>query len=682
MRPAGPLVAPRPDCECSWLRKPTAGADNLNRCAPAGADEAPQSMRSLRRPRLACETMSAASVSRTEVEVEWQLDALDLRPVERWFAARFGHDTTAASADGSASPSASGPPSSSGPPIGVPGFDAVAQPAKRLFDTYFDTEDWRLARAGYVLRTRRRGGGLEATMKDLTSATDGLRRRMEATETLSGAGIDELNDAGPVGPRGPPRPRRRPAPQRRARGADAPLLFSLVVHEERIGEVALDATTIVLTGDPQRLRLQRVEIEVLASVGRLAAALRRAAPPRTRGLQPATLSKFEAGLMAAGVALPGRLDQGGPPVGPETSLGELAFTVIGRDTSHMLKHEPGTRLGEDPEGLHQMRVATRRLRAALDLFVLALPARARSCEPSWAGSPTILGTVRDLDIQRGKLEEWCQILPGEHGQALDDLGDLLAAHRDLARVRLLEALDSPIRALGRRARNHDPGRRPAAIGRRRTPAAAALPELIGERHRAAVRAAKRAQTSRLLSDFHRLRIRCKRLRYAIEFTAGIYGNDVKRFAKEVASLQDSLGLIQDAEVAYAAPPLDRHNSRGRRSFSRNCLCDGDGWRTEPRGGRAPAGGAACPGRHVAGSGLAPRRSSSRGRKGGPHRAARTSRRICDGPGGQQTPAPAERTTPTAAKGRKKSEPPALNGGPSEDGSSAAPAPVASRTRSR
>ena len=160
--------------------------------------------------------------------------------------------------------------------------------------------------------------------------------------------------------------------------------------------------------------------------------------------------------------------------------------------------------------------------------------------------------MRDLDIQLGKLEDWCQTLPGEHGQALDDLGDLLTDHREAARARLLDALDSRryerlLSGLDAMI-DHGPSRRSIHA---KSPAVAALPELIGERHRAAVRAAKRAQASRVLSDFHRLRIRCKRLRYAIEFTAGLYGNDVKRFAKQVAALQDALGLIQDADVAYA-----------------------------------------------------------------------------------------------------------------------------------
>ncbi|MGO9559218.1 MAG: CHAD domain-containing protein [Acidimicrobiales bacterium] len=499
--------------------------------------------------------MGAANVSTTDVEVEWQLDALDLRPVERWFNARFSDasDTVDATANASGTSTANAAASTqavgSGSALLPPGLTVVPRPAKRLVDTYLDTEDWRIARSGYVLRTRRRGGVLEATMKDLAPAADGLRQRMEATESLPGSGIEELDPEGSVGRRvralSGERPLRQVLEVRTRRR-----LYSLVVHDEPIGEVALDDTTIILTGDPQRLRLQRVEVEVLGSwVDSLQPFVEQLR--RDCGLQPATLSKFEAGLMAAGVTLPGHADTAAPAIGVDSTLGELAYAVMRRDTAAMLRHEPGTRLGEDPEALHQMRVSTRRLRAALALFVKALPVRADrlSAELGWLAA--VLGAVRDLDVQLGNLDQWCEDLPGEHGQALDDLGDLLARHRDEARARLLEALESRryerlVASLQAMLEQGPLKRSPEGS----TLAVVALPDLIGERHRAAVKAAKRAQSSGILTDFHRLRIRCKRLRYAIEFTQGLYGNEVKRFGKKVALLQGDLGLIQDAEVAY------------------------------------------------------------------------------------------------------------------------------------
>ena len=64
-------------------------------------------------------------------EVEWQFDAVDLRPVQRWLSSR-GADAV--------------------PSVG-PG------PVREHVDTYWDTDDWRLYRAGWSLRTRDTGDG-------------------------------------------------------------------------------------------------------------------------------------------------------------------------------------------------------------------------------------------------------------------------------------------------------------------------------------------------------------------------------------------------------------------------------------------------------------------------------------------------------------------------------------------
>ena len=71
-----------------------------------------------------------------------------------------------------------------------------------MVDSYLDTEDWRIARAGFVLRTRRRGRHDEITLKDTQAAQEGgLRQRLEVTEDLPAAGVAALGRDGPVGRR-------------------------------------------------------------------------------------------------------------------------------------------------------------------------------------------------------------------------------------------------------------------------------------------------------------------------------------------------------------------------------------------------------------------------------------------------------------------------------------------------
>ena len=107
-------------------------------------------------------------------EVEWQFDALDLRPVLRWLDRARGADgrRTASSV--------------------VANGNAVTQ-----VDRYFETDDWRFHRAGYSLRVRRVGRRreAEATLKGLDSASadvPGLRSRREVSERLGAADVPTL----------------------------------------------------------------------------------------------------------------------------------------------------------------------------------------------------------------------------------------------------------------------------------------------------------------------------------------------------------------------------------------------------------------------------------------------------------------------------------------------------------
>jgi hypothetical protein len=76
-----------------------------------------------------------------------------------------------------------------------------------------------------------------------------------------------------------------------------------------------------------------------------------------------------------------------------------------------------------------------------------------------------------------------------------------------------------------------------------------VPELVRQRHDAVKKAAKRAHRSGQVTDFHRLRIRCKRLRYSLEFGAELYDGATSRYVRQLAGLQDELGRMQDDEVA-------------------------------------------------------------------------------------------------------------------------------------
>jgi len=467
-------------------------------------------------------------------EIEWQFDAVDLRPVERWVDAQAARPSDGAG--GGADPFRGE-------------IHVVPLTTRRLADTYLDTADWRLYRAGFTLRVRRSGQSAEATLKSMASPSLGIRRRTELTQGFAGRTVDALMET-----EGPVSGRVRLIAGKHSVG---PLFevktlrrsFSLRSDGEAVGEIAIDRTTIPVLDGGEPVRLKRVEVEVsdpeAPSVASFVEELR-----HKGGLQAATVSKFEAGLIAlGGHPLPAR---GLEPAAIQGSLtvGELAFAVLGAQFQELLQKEGGTRLGEDPEELHDMRVATRRLRAAMSLFAEALPVRAALLrdELNWAGQA--LGAVRDLDVQIETVHEWATESDEPDRGSLQDLEAVLARRREEARAQLLEVLDSRRyeRLLAAMTGMLDRGplrRSPAG----RTPVVAAAPDLIQGHYRRVRKAGNRIDKGSGPTEYHRLRIRCKRLRYALEFLSIVYGGPTERLAKRLVRLQDLLGLHQDAQVA-------------------------------------------------------------------------------------------------------------------------------------
>jgi CHAD domain-containing protein len=208
-----------------------------------------------------------------------------------------------------------------------------------------------------------------------------------------------------------------------------------------------------------------------------------------------------------------------------------------------------------------MRVATRRLRAALSLFEGVLPVRAQMFRQELGWVARLLGAVRDLDVQLEGLAAMARPeretgAAGVVGLAPDgrdpfaDLADLLEQERAVARDDMLQGLDSVrwdrlTKGLTTMAQQ-GPARRSLAT---RVPATIGLPELVLGRHDKVTKAAKRAKRTGVASDFHALRIRCKRLRYALEFSADVYGGRTARYVRRLTVLQGELGDMQDAEVA-------------------------------------------------------------------------------------------------------------------------------------
>jgi CHAD domain-containing protein len=462
------------------------------------------------------------------VETEWQFDAVDLRPVEHWLL--NGH--------------------------GGLSLTAVLQATKHQRDCYLDTDDWRFYRAGFSLRLRVTASGAEATLKSLEGAVGDVRRRREITEALNSGELSELlESSGPVGER-----------VRLVAGAHAvgPIFeiqtyrrtFSVQLHDQPPAEVALDETSVPVGETVDPVRLQRVEIEVAdAASSELQAFVQ--ALRADCSLQPAAMSKFELGLFARGLKPPGLPEFGSRSIAASQSIGEVAYAILRRQFAAFLAHEPGTRLGEDPEELHDMRVAARRMRAAMRLFDDALPARAEKhrAEVSWIARA--LGEVRDLDVQLEQIHAWSAGADGADREALQVLASMMAARRSASRRQLLRALDSRryerlVASAGALLRRGPSRQALASAGASaQVPVVVIAPGLISRRYRKVRKLGSHIRPDSPPEDFHRLRIECKRLRYALEFFVEIYGKPAQALIQRLVVLQDLLGQHQDAYVAIS-----------------------------------------------------------------------------------------------------------------------------------
>ena len=464
--------------------------------------------------------MSSDGELTPSIETEWQFDAVHLAPVQRWLGQH---------AEGTIRVEPAG--------------------TRSLVDTYLDTSDLRIYRARRSLRLRRIGRRTEMTLKTHAPAVAGVRSREEITERLPVPDVAALGADGEVGWRVRALIGRRQLTELfevRTRRQ----VFTLEHGARRAGEVVLDRTVIGIGPRLEPARLRRVEVEVAdATEPEIATFVERLR--RECGLLLATHTKFESGFLARGLEVPLARDLGSTSFNLNSSTGELAFAVLRGRFIEMLAHESGTRLGEDPEELHRMRVATRRLRAVLGNFLPALPIRASRfrAELGWLGQ--VLGAVRDLDVGIGQLRGGAdEGIGGEEVAALDALIHVLESRRSDARAVLLEALDS--RRYDRLVDGfaaflaHGPLRRSAAST---APAAGSVPGIAIERYRKVRKQGRRLDSSSGPGEFHVLRIRCKRLRYALEPVAELYGKPARVMNRRLIALQDALGSHQDAVVA-------------------------------------------------------------------------------------------------------------------------------------
>jgi CHAD domain-containing protein len=244
-----------------------------------------------------------------------------------------------------------------------------------------------------------------------------------------------------------------------------------------------------------------------------------------------------------------------PGIVPQDTLAEAGRKTLLYHFAEMLRHEEGTRLGEDIEELHDMRVATRRMRAAFDLFQQAFDSKViRKHLRGLRATGRALGAVRDMDVFIEKAHQYMEELSAEQRSGLEILVEAWQKQRETARDAMLVHLSSSEYADFKRKFNifvQTPGKGTRLLSPEcPVPHLArdAAPVLIYSRF-AAVRAYDQLLGTATLEQLHALRIEFKKLRYAVEFFREILGKEAKNVIGVLKNMQDHLGDLNDAQVA-------------------------------------------------------------------------------------------------------------------------------------
>ena len=253
---------------------------------------------------------------------------------------------------------------------------------------------------------------------------------------------------------------------------------------------------------------------------------------------------------------------------PSSTVSEVVASSVGASVARLMVYDGSVRLGEDSEGVHQARVAARRLRSDLRTFRSVLDRGWRDllrAELRWLCDE--LGGVRDADVLGERLRGRVVLLPDDDASNARTVLDRLRARRDAARAEMLSAMREP--------------RYVALLDG--LVAAAAAPRVLAEVEDVpaadvlgVVMEAPWAHLQKLCdglatdagdAELHEARIRAKRVRYAAEALTPVFGKPARRFARRAESLQEVLGTHQDAVMTVEWLRLQSRGMTPRAAFA-------------------------------------------------------------------------------------------------------------------
>lgn len=420
---------------------------------------------------------------------------------------------------------------------------------QKLNSVYFDTPKLALLDRNVTLRVRRIGGNHVQTVKTGSVRQLGLFRRGEVEQPIKGEA---------------PEPDKIADPRLRAMVAKPDIadklrpIFDTEVKRVRRrltqgkGEIALDIDVGVIRTAKASTPICEMELELMAGdPGQLFDLVRRLSADVPMRLGTASKAARGFALYAGAPSAPARA----VPValGPAPSAEQAMIAIVRACFDHLAANEAAVVDVPDAEGVHQMRVALRRLRSALSLFQSLLPDG--SAAEVKAGADWLAGELADArnwDVFQG--EVLAPVLPRFPNHPGISGLEAAAERAHAAGYRRAQAALATPRysafllrgAAWLEERPWRPAAAPAALDQPAPPFAA---NELTRRHRKAIKLGRSIDT-RDAEALHRLRIHLKKLRYACEFFRDLFPRkSAKAYVAHLAKLQDVLGTLNDVDVA-------------------------------------------------------------------------------------------------------------------------------------
>ena len=401
--------------------------------------------------------------------------------------------------------------------------------------TYFDTENLNLLRWGITLRHRTGGGddGWHMKVPADPSGESSARDEIRVDKQGGSIPVELAAIAAPLVRR------QEIVPMARVHTERQPFTVSGDAGTP-IVEVVDDRVEVTGTGPVVTFR--EVEVELLgdsADAVALADAIGQALC--SAGARPSSLSKA-AQALGRGAAEPPDVPVLFYPDRTAPAIDALQ-AIFSRYVRDLLLADVGVRR-DLPDSVHQMRVSCRRLRGALATFGPLLDHESASFlreELAWLA--TELGQVRDTEVQLATLG----------GVIADD--DSREFVLDYLHQRLRAARSSALAAL--RSDRHDflledliaLVAEPPVGSRAFEPTGSTLAECVNEPWRKLRRSVDECDRDSPAEHWHRVRIKAKKARYAVEAVAPIFGDGYRRLGKSLSWVTDTLGSRQDAQVS-------------------------------------------------------------------------------------------------------------------------------------